>query len=568
MEITNYLIADDIENSNIKNGNDMMDKSQKLAIQDFNVSNEVANIFDSKIYHDNSELIYDIELYKFLSRDQLIDSLLSIYPNLKIENVQSANRKEEFAHLEETYSLIVDYVDSKTIRIYKSVFSDINQTMLELELKQYKEIKVVNITELNFRQLYEYNYTPKYDPMILFKRILIEVINLGGTDLHFSVIHKDMQAYYPVKYRRNGDLYELKLFTLDKELNHAIVSNLVETKTSANSLDLSLADGITANSSDILNNGNVELRIAANKVKDGLQCVIRIQEKRTFSYTIDSLGFSESAQNFLNWLSTKRSGITLITGAIRTGKNTTAFALANEMIKYPIKLIDYSSPIEVLMPFDQVDYLADEGRLLACVRLAKKQDVNVAFLNEIPSKDVAFAVKDLVNSSIHVITTIHMDRIWHLPYKLNEYYGDSYKDVISQINGVMNQKMFDVMCPYCKKRHSTSIITDPIKRTFLEKRGLHSIEISSGCDKCRDTSYSTDDKFKKVGSVIGKNQPYVEFIRFDDKLKSRLLSCEHAWQMEQIIKEEVKANNDTLEDSIFEGISKGVLNYNALDYIL
>ena len=537
-----------------------------LNVRDFGLQKEVVKIFETKIYSDNTELITDLEIYKFMSRDEILKHLKFEFPELIFENVKSVNRKEEFLTIEGRYGILLDHIDSKSVKVIKSVFQTLDQTNLELDLKQFKEIEIVNITDVNFRELSEYGYRPKYDPMILFKRILIEVIKLNGTDLHFGVIHRNMRAEYPIQYRVNGDLYDLDLFTLDKELNHSIISTLVETKTSANSLDLSLPDGITANSSDILDNGNVELRIAANKVKDGLQCVIRIQEKKTFSYTIDSLGFSKEAQDFLMWLSKKRSGITLITGAIRTGKNTTAFALANEMIKYPIKMIDYSSPIEVLMPFNQVDYLADENNLLACVRLAKKQDVNVAFLNEIPSKEVAFAVKDLVNSSIHVITTIHMDRIWHLPYKLNEYYGDSYKDVISQINGVMNQKMFDVMCPNCREVYPTSSIRDLAKKAFLEERGLQNVWVAKGCEKCISTVKHSGHN--KTGSVIGANQPYVEFLRFDDKLKSRLLACDHAWQMEEIIKEVVRENKNTLEDTMFDGIQRGVLDYNALDYIL
>ena len=537
-----------------------------LSVRDFGLQKEVVKIFESKIYSDNTELITDLEIYKFMSRNEILKHLKFEFPELIFENVKSVNRKEEFLTIEGRYGILLDHIDSKSVKVIKSVFQTLDQTNLELDLKQFKEIEIVNITDVNFRELSEYGYRPKYDPMILFKRILIEVIKLNGTDLHFGVIHRNMRAEYPIQYRVNGDLYDLDLFTLDKELNHSIISTLVETKTSANSLDLSLPDGITANSSDILDNGNVELRIAANKVKDGLQCVIRIQEKKTFSYTIDSLGFSKEAQDFLMWLSKKRSGITLITGAIRTGKNTTAFALANEMIKYPIKMIDYSSPIEVLMPFNQVDYLADENNLLACVRLAKKQDVNVAFLNEIPSKEVAFAVKDLVNSSIHVITTIHMDRIWHLPYKLNEYYGDSYKDVISQINGVMNQKMFDVMCPNCREVYPTSSIRDLAKKAFLEERGLQNVWVAKGCEKCISTVKHSGHN--KTGSVIGANQPYVEFLRFDDKLKSRLLACDHAWQMEEIIKEVVRENKNTLEDTMFDGIQRGVLDYNALDYIL
>lgn len=537
----------------------------KISIRDFDVSDDVVRIFESKMEKDESELIYDLEIYKFLDRNSIINTLRRFLDSETIISVLSVNQVDEYQSLERLHGILIDVIDSKTVRLIKSVFQKINLTSLELQLKEFQNIEVVSVTELNFRELTEYNFKPVYDPMILFKRILLEVIKLGGTDLHFGVSHENMRPVYTVQYRRDTDLIDLNLFEITRELNQSIISRLVETKTSANSLDLSLADGVTANSSDILGNGNIELRIAANTVKDGLQAVIRIQERKTFSFNIESLGFSKSAQNFLLWLSKKRSGITLITGAIRTGKNTTAFALAREMCKYPVKIIDYSSPIEVLMPFNQVDYLADESRLLACVRLAKKQDVNVAFLNEIPSKEVAFAVKDLVNSSIAVITTMHMDRIWHLPYKLNEYYGDSYKDVISQINGVINQKMFDVACPHCKKTFATSIIEDREKREFLEKRGLNFVQISTGCDKC---SKKINGKLDKVGSIIGKNQPYVEFLKFDDKLKSELLSCEFAWQMEEIIKNKVKENHDRLEDTMFEGIKNGVLNYNSLDYIL
>ena len=46
----------------------------------------------------------------------------------------------------------------------------------------------------------------------------------------------------------------------------------------------------------------------------------------------------------------------------------------------------------------------------------------ISVLNEIPNSDVAFAVRDLVNSAIGVITTTHVDRVWHVPNKLNEFF--------------------------------------------------------------------------------------------------------------------------------------------------
>ena len=207
-----------------------------LNVRDFGLQKEVVKIFESKIYSDNTELITDLEIYKFMSRDEILKHLKFEFPELIFENVKSVNRKEEFLTIEGRYGILLDHIDSKSVKVIKSVFQTLDQTNLELDLKQFKEIEIVNITDVNFRELSEYGYRPKYDPMILFKRILIEVIKLNGTDLHFGVIHRNMRAEYPIQYRVNGDLYDLDLFTLDKELNHSIISTLVETKTSANKI--------------------------------------------------------------------------------------------------------------------------------------------------------------------------------------------------------------------------------------------------------------------------------------------------------------------------------------------
>lgn len=42
----------------------------------------------------------------------------------------------------------------------------------------------------------------------------------------------------------------------------------------------------------------------------------------------------------------------------------------------------------------------------------------------------------------------------------------------------------------------------------------------------------------------------------------------HAWQMEEIIKEVVREKGNTLEDTMIDGIKRGVLDYNTLDHIL
>ena len=232
------------------------------------------------------------------------------------------------------------------------------------------------------------------------------------------------------------------------------------------------------------------------------------------------------------------------------------------LIQDPISIVSYDSPVEVLMPFAQVDYQEDSKRLLSLVRLTKKQDVDVAFLNEIPTKEVAFAVSDLSESSIYVITTMHLDRLWQLPYRLYDYYGESYKNIISQINGVLNQKMFGVQCPHCREEKLLSELkSEPIYK-LLSSKGVNSYFVTKGCKYCRDEITGSS------GFIIGRNQPYAEHLIFTEEIKEHLLRCEHPWDMELYLKAKIREKAQALEDYMVDGVKSGDLNVESLEYIL
>lgn len=528
-----------------------------MRIEDFIRTPEVLRIFTDEAITELEEQLMILEMYKFCPRASIIANLEVVCedPVLSVESLEQ-DFDPDVNRIEKRYSVKVVRQNTKCT-VYYSFFDDVDKNAIELEMDKC-DVKFIAVTPYNFKCLEDPDKKFEvFNRTILFKRILLEALSLGATDLHFCVEHPMLGVIrYPVKYRVNGMLYEMELFELDAELNRSIISSLIENKTNANSLDLITPAGVTAMSNDPLGNNAVELRIAANKVLDGWQCVIRIQKKETFNFTIDRLGFSQTVQSALRDMIKKRSGIVFITGAIRTGKNTTAFALANELTKQPIKIVSYEYPIEVLMPFTQIDYGGEPEELLEAVRLAKKQDINVAFINELPNKEVAFAVQDLVNSSVYVITTMHVDRIWHLPYKLKEYYGEEYKNIISQINGVFNQKMYQVPCPYCKDK----VLVDTLDRNiaeFLKKRGVVSVSVNHGCERCKNT-----------GNVPGKDQPYVEFLEFDSELTDKLLECEQPYQMEKVLKETVIKNRNSFEDSLTEAVRSEVFNPYNLDSIL
>ena len=503
---------------------------------------------------DVRETIMFLEQYMYYSRGDLTEFLHSQFSDTSFVAVEDVNRDASFATIESKYNVIISRVDANSVEVIYDYFTVRNLDTIELET-QFNMVKMIPlaVTPMNFCEIAGISL-PEFDPLEVFKRYLIEALRLHATDMHFDVKHCSEGTIYPVEFRISGDLLECKLIPLTQSLNMRIISSLVAKETTSNEIDLLEASGVVSSAPGVLGS-QVELRISANKVLDGYHYVLRLQQKTTTSMKIEQLGFAPAIVNALHRVARKKSGITFITGAVRTGKNTTAFAMANEMVKEPIKIISYESPIEVLMPFTQVDYQGEASILLDCVRLAKKQDVDVAFLNEIPDKNVAFAVQDLVNSSVHVITTMHMDRVWHLPYKLREYYGDQYKDVISQINIVMNQKMFPKVCPVCRDKILVDTIEEDFIRDYLKENGMTYVYTNHGCASCQHT-----------GHIIGSNQPFAEFVLFNDDLISKLLACDSPTAMELILKK--AATENRLEKYMLGAIERGDLAYSALESVL
>lgn len=525
----------------------------------FMLSDLEKELLSARAIDDISEQLFTLELYKIVARDAIIAALLPLYPDLC--DIKQVNQADEFYTIEKQYEVIIDVISNKELRVISEVFTDVDRVTLNIALCNY-DVEYAIVTKLNYRELRGVPTESLYDSDLLSKRIIIEAINQKATDIHFSVEHTSEGVQYPIYFRCNGLLHKSDLFTLNKDLNKEIISKFIEKKTNSISLDLNNSSGVTTNKSGLFKTHSLELRISANAVADGLRCVMRLQEKTTTSLQMNELGFDKEIQEVIEELAYHNSGITFITGAIRTGKNTTAFAIANGKVKENLSMISYDSPIEVLMPFPQVDYKDDPKRLLDCVRLAKKQDIDIAFLNEIPSKDVAFAVKDLVTSSIGVITTLHLNRIWDLPFRLYEYYGESYKDVIMQTNGVINQKMFGVMCPSCRRLSKSSEVKQPFLRKALFSYKVDDVFVSEGCKDCYDMR--SDNK----GLIPGKNQPYAEALLFDEELKSQLVHCSTPWEMAAILKDTVYSRELNIERFMVRAIKAGKLPYDALQAVL
>ena len=535
----------------------MIQGLKDIKLQDLKLDAEYEKIISDAHIKSLEEILKTIEIYKMLNRKELVERLNALLPKdinvSRIKNIKLPNDAKILAECKK-YDVFIIPNGTKEVFVVMSMFNDANINALELFLNEYDVITYKYVTPVNFMQLAG-AIKIEYDYNILFKRIVLEALHLHATDIHFSVKHSTTKPEYGLEFRVDNRLVCDDFMKLNRDMNKKILFKVVHNKTNINPNDIDMT-GVSAAVNDPLGDGRVIIRLSANRCIDGYMYVCRIQTPDTTSLKINELGFDLYTQQCLDRLSHKKSGCTLITGPIRSGKNTTAFAMANNMIKYPIKIVDYSSPIETLMPFSQVDYGGNPENLVNCIRLAKKQDLNIAFINEIPDKSVAFAVRDLVNSSVHVITTMHVDRLWHLPHKLYEFYGENFKDVITQINGVCNQKMFVKQCHNCSSEIVSSDIKDVFIRDFLKKYGVDTVYINKGCSHCSN------------GHIKGAVQPYVECLLFTQEIKRKLLECDKPYQMEHILYDILMKEKIALEFKLADAIRKGELNYDCLYDIL
>lgn len=495
----------------------------------------------------NEVLIDNLYLLQFLEFNTIADIIFKKY-KIELVYLHSDITHPELKDIALHFNVILE--KKKEVTVYIPLGTVINKADLEIEIPNYrlvyKYIMLCNYNAIirNLDLSILSNKILDFRPLLVFKRLILDCIENAGTDIHFVSFYKNKKPEHHIQYRIKRELVESN-FKLDYPLISKIVNNLISSKSSASAVDLDSVDGITTDVSDLFADGTIDLRVTSIRTNAGLYIVIAIQQVTTTSKKLNELGLFSQDIDKLHYLSKKDTGLTLYTGEMRSGKNTSIFASLNERLNDPIRIIEYSNPIEVKMPFPQINYKGNINALKSLMRLSKKQDINIAILNEIPNQEVAFSVRDLVNSAIGVITTTHLNRVWHIPYKLEELYGKDYKSIISQLNAVINHKMFRKQNNCCLVKKSLNPFSDFEK--YAASLGVKYYYEPKGCDKCKT-----------------QLQPVVEILILNDDMKTALLNHNNLYESEQYLKHYMKSIKETIEYKITCGINMGLFNLNEL----
>lgn len=518
-----------------------------------NISDNILKMFtDRKLIDSEESYFMSLEKYKYISRNIVLEKLRSLYSTLNFVSLESSTVEETFRRVSSSVDscLLFESIENPSACLIVSKdYSTERAKGLQFEIYP-KTAKTVYVSPYNFLELEGLEI--KFDAAVVLRRLILECTRRNSSDLHIKAVYKSMEESHLITYRSFDSVVEQDLFPVTKDLHKRIVVELIEKDTIARVDDLTSIGGVTTSKSDILGDGEYTLRIKASKTIVDYYCALRIHSKKHINKLPDQLGFDEKIVNAISAASSRIGGLFLLTGGPNTGKSTTAYSVSNILHRRGQNIMEISSPPEVLMPYPQKDYSESLTDLIDAVTGAKKEDLDVVIVNELANSEVAYSCVNLVNSSIKVLTTTHINRIWNLTTKLEEFFKDKYKSVIQQLDIVLNQRMFRTQCKEC----SFEILVDSVKdekiRETLFKYGVEKVLDNRGCSKCKLTPL----------------QPYGEFILFDHEIVGNMISASTIYGSEEYIRKLVFEREQNLEYFVCKDIKKYKLHYSSLSQII
>ena len=473
-------------------------------------------------------------------QEVLRDKYNMVFSSLKVDPTPA-----EYKEIANKHSVLIER--GRAFVVYVPLGVTLDDALLQIDIPQY-DIQYRFISNCNYRILktgYPATMLSKnvadFRPLLIFRRLIMDCIELAATNLHFESVFVNKHPVHIIRYRIKKEMHE-SMFKIDRDMMQRVLQAVIGQLSPASVADLDSKQGITTSIHDVFHDGTCDIRVTGSRTRAGFDVDFTIQTTNTTTRTVDELGFPKEDVDLIRQIARRRTGLTLVTGEQRTGKNTTVFAMVNEIVNDPIRIVEYSSPIETLMPFPQHDYNNDVELLRDLIRKAKKQDIDIAILNEIPNAEVAFAVRDLVNSAIGVITTTHINRVWHLPNKLREFFGDDHKTIISQLNVVINHKMF-------RRWHGPGMQ----KRVLVKEHG--DFELFCYANGVRQYFVPSD-----ASKVKYEYQPLTEILVITDPMKTAMLNFDELWRAEDMLKRQVQQQHATLENKVAQYVNAGLMS--------
>lgn len=159
----------------------------------------------------------------------------------------------------------------------------------------------------------------------------------------------------------------------------------------------------------LVDDQEIDLRIAISPVTWGEQVVIRLLDKKGISMEIEKMGMSGHALRDVLEGIKKPNGMILTSGPTGSGKSTTLYALIQKIKSEAINIVTLEDPVEYKMDgINQIQVNVDAGLTFASgLRSILRQDPDVVMVGEIRDSETASLAVQAALTGHLVFSTLH-----------------------------------------------------------------------------------------------------------------------------------------------------------------
>jgi general secretion pathway protein E len=234
----------------------------------------------------------------------------------------------------------------------------------------------------------------------------------------------------------------------------------------------------------------LDLRVSTVPTVHGESVVMRVLDRASVRFSLESMGFAIDTLERFNVLLTRPHGIVLVTGPTGSGKTTTLYAALSKMDSAVQKIITVEDPVEYqLEGINQIQVHPQIGLSFAnALRSILRQDPDIIMIGEMRDGETAqIAVQSALTGHL-VLSTLHTNTAAGAVVRMRDMGVESYL-ITSSVNGVLSQRLVRSLCGHCKTPEvppAELLAHSGLGRFLPAGQPMYH---AAGCEHCRGTGY-------------------------------------------------------------------------------
>ena len=235
----------------------------------------------------------------------------------------------------------------------------------------------------------------------------------------------------------------------------------------------------------------IDVRISTMPVQHGESVVMRLLNKLTGVFDLESLGMDEQVLHRFRDMIHSPHGMVLVTGPTGSGKTTTLYSALKELNRPETKILTAEDPVEYRLPgINQVQVNSRIDLSFARVlRAMLRQDPDIILVGEMRDRETAEIGLRAAMTGHLVLSTLHTNDAVSTAMRLTDMGAEPYL-VAASLRGILAQRLVRRVCESCAEPMVLPAAMQRLVQAELgtEARGLE-FRRGTGCTHCNSSGY-------------------------------------------------------------------------------